>query len=77
MPFVPFILPAGIQNDVELNAPGEANGDDGALHGCVTCIFSRCINALLCGGDNKSGPLFRVSTLNYQKNEDNNYKKLN
>lgn len=63
-PLAPPLIPVGIQNDVELRAPGEASGEDGALHGCVTCmLFSRCTRAaLLCGGDNNSGPLFSVST---------------
>lgn len=52
----------GIVNDVELWAPGDVNGDDGMLDGCVTCIFSRCIWELLCGGDSNKWPLFRDST---------------
>lgn len=33
----------GMQNDDGelLTAPGEANGEDGALTGCVTCMLSR------------------------------------
>lgn len=53
----------GIVNDVELWAPGDVNGDDGMLDGCVTCIFSRCICELLCGGDNNKWPLFNDSTV--------------
>lgn len=53
----------GIVNDVELWAPGDVNGDDGMLDGCVTCIFSRCIWELLCGGDSNKWPLFRDSTV--------------
>lgn len=52
----------GIVNDVELWAPGDVNGDDGMLDGCVTCIVSRCICELLCGGDNSKWPLFNDST---------------
>lgn len=54
----------GIVNDVEqLWAPGDVNGDDGMLDGCVTCKFSRCIWELLCGGDNSKWPLFNDSTV--------------
>lgn len=48
-------------------APGDANGDDGALHGCVTWVVSRCIWALLCGGDSSKWPLFNDSTANWRK----------
>lgn len=58
---VPF---DGIVNEVELSAPGDANGDEGALHGWVTCILSLCINGLLCGGERSNEPLLKVSTVN-------------
>lgn len=61
---VPF---DGIVNDVELRAPGDANGDEGALHGWVTCILSRCIKGLLCGGERSNEPLLKVSTENKNK----------
>lgn len=61
----------------ELRAPGEASGDDGALHGCVTCIFSRCTSELLCGGDSNSGPLFGVSTGNAMTLLEDEEKKTN
>lgn len=33
----------GIWNDANC-APGDANGEAGALHGCVTCVVgSRCV----------------------------------
>lgn len=55
----------GIWNDADAFwAPGDANGDDGALHGCVTWVVSRCICALLCGGDSSKWPLFNDSTAN-------------
>lgn len=56
----------GIEKAVELRAPGEPNGDEGALHGWVTCMFSRWDNAaelLFCGVDSRSDPLFKVSTV--------------
>lgn len=52
----------GSVNDVELCAPGDVNGDDGMLDGWVTCMFSRCICELLCGGDSNKWPLFNDST---------------
>lgn len=61
---------SGIENAaVVLEAPGEANGDCGALHGWVTCMFSRCDRAAelwWCGGDKckDDDPLLRVSTEN-------------
>lgn len=56
----------GIVNDVELWAPGDINGDDGILDGCVTWIFSRCTCELICGGDNNKCPLFGDSTINIE-----------
>lgn len=57
----------GIVNEVELCAPGDVNGDDGTLDGCVTCIFSRCMCELLCGGDNSKWPLLSDSTGNHDQ----------
>lgn len=53
----------GMVNEVELRAPGDASGDEGALHGWVTCMLSRNIKGLLCGGDNRREPLLSVSTV--------------
>lgn len=50
------------QNEVELRAPGEANGELGKLLGCVISILSLCISELLCGGDISTELLFNVST---------------
>jgi hypothetical protein len=57
---IQFELLAGKQKDVELNAPGDPNGDDDKLEQfCVTCIFSLCT---LLGGDCIDPLLFPVIT---------------
>lgn len=64
----------GIEKEFEwLKGPGDASGEDGALTGCVICMLFVCCcgccccwpldpAAGLCGGDNKTPPLFKVST---------------
>lgn len=69
-----LVLLDGKQKDdevVEPRAAGETRGDNKGDDGWVICcIFSRCTNTLLCGGDNKTDDaLLIVSTAMNQKND--------